>query len=1145
MTNENNYTLLIQKLRDFKRKYYRNQILKGVIYFTTVFLFSYLLVAVLEYFGRFDSGVRGFLFYAFLAANAFIIGRFIILPALSLFELRKSLSYPRAAEIIGQHFSEVKDKLINTLQLKEQAGFALQDPLKRQLIEASIEQKIGELKPVPFVKAVDYRKNRKYLKYAVVPFVILLFILVRSPWELLHSTERIIKYNRYFEAEAPFKFVLKNDSLKAIRQQDFTVSMEIVGKELPAEAFLVVDGNPYKMNLKSKIDFNYILKSVQKDMTLQFSANGVISKPYELKVLPKPSLQKFDVALKYPAYLGKKDEILQNTGDLTIPAGTLVTWKFYTENTDEMEFVFQGHSGRATREGENLYTYQNKFTKDDSYILKSANKYLRNSDSIHYLVNVIPDAYPDIKVTQEQDSLHLKNLYFSGEISDDYGISRLAFKYHFTKKGDSSSTDKVEKSLSLPVAPGKLLQPFYYFWDMNGLDIKAGDEMEYYFEVWDNDGMGNKMTRSQKNFFKAPSLKEIEQNKEEMNKEMENKMETAIRKATQLQKEMQDTKNKLMDKKNLDWQDKKALDEMMKKQQELQKMVEDIQKDYKKSLQQQNEFNKMDEQIMEKHKELQKMFDQIMDEKTKKMFEELQKLMEKNNKEGVEKQLDKMKFNDKEVQKELDRMMELFKQLQLEQKMQETADKLDKLAKKQDELANETEKKDNKDSKDNKDPKDGKETKDNKTSDEKQGKEEKQKELEKKQEDLKKEFEDVKKDIKDIEKKNDDLEKKNDLKNEEEDQKDIDQEMQDSKESLEKKQNKKASKSQKNAAKKMDKLGKKMKDMASEMKAKEHEEDYQALRQILENLVYVSFEQENLMNEFKTTTQYNPHYVELAQKQRKLKDDAKLIEDSLEALSKRVTEIKSFVNKEIGAVNFNMDNALQDLGMRNTEQARAHEQYAMTSLNNLALMLSEVMQNMQQQMKQDEEQGKSGKKCSKPKKKGGPSMKKMEELQKQLSDQIKQMKDGKPGGQGGQQMSKQLAEGAARQEAIRRQIQKMEEEMKAKNGNKPGNELGELQKLMDQNEKDLVNKNITEQTIKRQQEIMVRMLESEKAEKKQEMDEERESHTTDNKNNPNPPLLEKYLQMKQKEVEMLHTVPPGLNPYYREKVKTYFRDLKN
>jgi len=418
-----------------------------------------------------------------------------------------------------------------------------------------------------------------------------------------------------------------------------------------------------------------------------------------------------------------------------------------------------------------------------------------------------------------------------------------------------------------------------------------------------------------------------------------------------------------------------------------------------------------------------------------------------------------------------------------------------------------------------------------------------------KQDDLKNQFEDIKKDIDDIDKKNDELEKKNDLQKDEEDQKGADKDIQDSKESLDKQQNKKAAKSQKSASEKMQKMSKKMKQTADKMEESAEGEDLQTLRQILENLIYVSFQQEDLMNEFKNTPQYNPHYVELAERQRKLKDDAKLIEDSLMALSKREVEIKSFVNKEIGLVNFHMDNALAELGTRNTAQARADEQYAMTSLNNLALMLSEAMAKMQEKMQESQQESKGGASCKKPKKKPGPSMKKMEEMQKQLSDEIKKMKDGKPGQQGknGQQMSKELAEGAAKQEAIRRQIKKMEDDMKEKNGGtKPGDgKMDEIQKKMDEVEKDLVNKNITDETIKRLEDIQVRMLESENADKKQEMDEQRESHTAQNKNNPNPPLLEKYLQMKQKEVELLHTVPPGLNPYYREKVKTYFQDLRN
>ncbi|RYD73782.1 MAG: DUF4175 domain-containing protein, partial [Sphingobacteriales bacterium] len=639
-----NYELLLQKLRDFKRKYYRNEILKGGLYFAGVFLVSFLLINALEYFGRFDTTTRTVLFYAFIFANGFILAKYIVLPLLSLYELRKNLSYNQAATIIGTHFSEVKDKLLNTLQLHSQAQG--ENGFQKDLIEASINQKIDELKPVPFVRAVDYKSNKKYMRYAAIPLAVLLIVLLGAPNMLLESTERLVKHDTYFEEQAPFQFILANDSLTGIRQQDFTVNLKIKGQELPAEVFLMVDGNPVRMNAKNKTEFQYTLKNLQKNLSLQFNANGFTSRPYALKVLPKPSLQKFEVRLKYPTYLGKKEELLQNVGDLTIPAGTTVQWKFFTENTDQIQLAFKDKLIPAERKGENTYTFQNRFVQDDSYFLKTANKYLQSADSIQYMVNVVADAYPSIRVESEQDSTRLKNLYFTGEITDDYGFSGLQFKYRFVKSDDSAKMRQPEQRQSLAIAKGKFLQSFYHFFDLNTLNIAPGDELEYYFEVWDNDGVnGAKSARSQKLAFRAPSLKEIEKNTASNNKELENKMESAIRDAAKLQKQMADTRQKLMDKKNMDWQDKKQIDDILKKQQELENKIEEIQKDYQKNINQQNEFKQIDKELLEKHQKMQEMLNEIMDDKTKKMLEELQKLLEENKKEDIQKQLDEMKFN--------------------------------------------------------------------------------------------------------------------------------------------------------------------------------------------------------------------------------------------------------------------------------------------------------------------------------------------------------------------------------------------------------------------------------------------------------------------------------------------------------------------
>ena len=90
-----------------------------------------------------------------------------------LFNLGKTISHEQAANIIGDHFVDVKDKLLNILQLKKQAS----DNANLELINASINQKTAEINPVPFRSAIDLSKNRKYLRYAVPPFAILVILI--------------------------------------------------------------------------------------------------------------------------------------------------------------------------------------------------------------------------------------------------------------------------------------------------------------------------------------------------------------------------------------------------------------------------------------------------------------------------------------------------------------------------------------------------------------------------------------------------------------------------------------------------------------------------------------------------------------------------------------------------------------------------------------------------------------------------------------------------------------------------------------------------------------------------------------------------------------------------------------------------------
>jgi hypothetical protein len=318
------------------------------------------------------------------------------------------------------------------------------------------------------------------------------------------------------------------------------------------------------------------------------------------------------------------------------------------------------------------------------------------------------------------------------------------------------------------------------------------------------------------------------------------------------------------------------------------------------------------------------------------------------------------------------------------------------------------------------------------------------------------------------------------------------------------------------------------------------------MRQLLENLLMMSFDQEALIDEVNITVTNTPTYVKLVQKQDKLKNDFNHIEDSLHALSKRVFQIEAFVTEKVTEVKKTLKKSVKTLEDRQKRTAVVQQQYTMTGVNDLALMLNEAMDQMQQQMAQQmpgqqmcekpgggqpgnsEGMGKDGKK---------PGMGGLRQLQDQLNKQIQQMKEQlKKGKMPG---SKQFAQMAAKQAAIRKALQ----DLKNKNGKGGGKEIQDLIDKMDKVETDLVNKRLPNDMKKRQKDILSRLLEAENADRERELDEKRKAESPDKYTPKMPPALEEYLRKRKSQVELFKTVSPSLKPYYKNLVELYFRAL--
>jgi hypothetical protein len=301
MAHTSGYSQLIGKLQAYKRKYYQNKLIKGGLLAIGILLTSYLLINSLEYTVRFGSPARAVLLFGFLVVMAWAVFRWIINPIWKLFTINRQISNEEAAAQIGRYFPNVKDKLLNTLQLYQLSGD------HNALIQASISQKTSEISLVPFVDAVNFKENRKYIKYMGFPLGIVLLVLLAAPQLFTESTPRIINFNKAYAAVAPFKFEVLNEELTAFKNEDFKLKLGFTGNVIPNTVYLKTKDRRIKMLQNEGGVFEFTFSKVQSGLDFVFEAAEFHSDSYFLEVHSRPNLKSFDIDLKFPKYLQKQN----------------------------------------------------------------------------------------------------------------------------------------------------------------------------------------------------------------------------------------------------------------------------------------------------------------------------------------------------------------------------------------------------------------------------------------------------------------------------------------------------------------------------------------------------------------------------------------------------------------------------------------------------------------------------------------------------------------------------------------------------------------------------------------------------------------------------------------------------------------------
>lgn len=885
------FQIIESKLNQFIRKYYVNELIRGLILFLAIGLLYFILVAAIEYFLWLNITGRTILFWSFVAVQMGLIIKFIAIPIARLTKLFSGINFRDASEIIGTYFPEVSDKLVNVLQLRENGG-------DNELTWASINQKSEELKPIPFSLAVDFKKNRHYLKYLAIPVMIIALLIFTGNNDLITSSaSRVVDYNNDYLPPAPFSFKIENKDLSALQNKPYRLDIKVSGTQLPENGSIHYNGQQYFLTQIDPETYSFTFDRPETDISFYLSANQVRSLDYTLKVDEVPVISRFELSLDYPDYTGKKDEVINSTGNANVPQGTKITWKVNTIAADLVQFQ-TSEKAYNFDEVDGEFAFARAIFQPTTYSITTSNKNVRDYEKLDFTIDVVVDEYPELTVEMKRDSIDEGTMYFKGQAADDYGIKRLQMVYF----KDTEPTKSMIVNIS---TTGSSFEQFFSQFPGN-IVLEGGNSYSLYFEVLDNDAVHNfKSVKSELFSYNKPTADQEKQLQLQQQKESLSDLEKALKEQNINQEEIKQLSQEQIEKQSRTFNDKKKLDQALKNQQ---KQEQQIRKQLDKL---ENQLQKSSPNEDSQQKKLEKRLRETSEQSknNEELLKKLEEYQDKIFKEQLQEELEKTQKNTRQQQRSLQQLLELTKRYYVSQKYEQLSRKLMELADRQ----------------------------------EKQSKKEGASNTDTEQKDLKKEYQDWQKELRELEKENNALKDAMDLEFDPPQSDDILIDQQQALEELKKQQTKNAQENQKSAAQKMKEQAAGMQQDMAAMEGKSMEEDLEVLRQILDNVVLFSEEQENVLKVVKNMKPNSPNLSKSLKAQKELESAFKQVDDSLFSLSTRNAELGKEVNELVLDVYYNMEKSLEQLSDLDLNRGQVSQQFSLKGANELAVLLSQML----------------------------------------------------------------------------------------------------------------------------------------------------------------------------------------------------------
>lgn len=971
----------------------------------------------------------------------------------------------------SSHFPELKD----ILDL-EHAGRG-----NKELIDAAILQNLSRVKPELFEEALKtHRKesavNKVFKRSSLLTaFASLIFIF--TAFNLQDAASRTFRFWQHFEKPNPYTYSIEPGNVTLEQGSDFKAFVVFQGAEIPDEISLMVK-TPVEEKFRTiamkatGTGFESIPFSLNNDLIYYVEMDGYKSETYAAEVQLRPRFSEFKANVHPPAYTVMDSAFYAYPfSQIRAYEGSEIHFRGLV-NKEIQHLILKSIKSEDTIHVDNDLTFYTtiQVTNPDtlSFAMSDENG-LTNKNPFQIIIDPQKDEYPVVEILEPGESLEKVkpvDLNIAFRATDDFGLSSARFVYELQR----AFVDEVQKqTIRLKNPRNGVIQSFN--WKLDSLNLKPQDKVTFWIEVQDNDGYsGYKTAASARLTLTVPSLVDYFEDLDEKEDEVEHDLDDITDSFRQMQDQYEQFNEMMKDNPdNAGFEESQQLEQARKLQEEVQKKIQDLNKKFEEIKKEISESGMLSEETRKAYEELTKLMEEIDDPEFLKAMQNLREQLGQLNPEQLREAMENLEFNEELYRQRLERTIELFKQLKLTSDLEKLLKSYEDMARREQELNEPSVDKnqikaqreqmieENEKLKNKVDSLSGNTTKRT------------EKSIQEYQQKAKEELDEISGEMK---------KKMNNGNNSSEE-----------------------SESQQHKSKIVEQyqqLSEETKSLMEGMNQKQAQINIAGLQYILQSLLSLSDEQENLSTQTSSTESRSQAYISYARTQQNIGEIFTSISDSLFTLSKEIPQFSNEINTKKQEVETQLENALLQMVERSQSQSSVAARQALGGINEISFMIANLLSQLQNA--QNSGGGSSG-----SVEQMIEQLQQSGEQQRQLNQQIQEMINDLQGERLSVDQMERMNEIAKMQNRIRKQIEKLQQEGQA--GDKIGSELERMIEEMEETINDLRGGTADPTLIERQQNILSRMLESDKALQERNEEEKREGKTADEILRTTPPEL--------------------------------------